>query len=145
MKWFLDTNVLIAACLEQHEHHSRALPILEEIHFRKVEGATSAHALLEIYSTLTRLPGAPRMSPTQVTMLIQENVLNHLTAVVLASKEYEELVLRLGAERRLGGTAYDALHLACARKWAADRIYTFNLRHFQLIAPDDIRKRIASP
>jgi predicted nucleic acid-binding protein len=145
MKWFLDTNVLIAACLEQHEHHSRALPVLQEIHAGKAEGATSAHAVLEIYSTLTRLPRSPRLISTQVTTLIEENILTRMVTVALTSKEYSELVMRLGKEGKTGGAAYDALHLACARKWAADRIYTFNLNHFQGIASEDIRNRIVAP
>ncbi|HTG45526.1 MAG TPA: PIN domain-containing protein [Verrucomicrobiae bacterium] len=145
MRWFLDTNVLIAACLEEHEHHGRALPVLQEIHRGKAQGATSAHALLEIYSTLTRLPRSPRMLATQVTTLIQENILNRMCTVTLSSKEYAQLVLRLGNEAKTGGAAYDALHLACARKWAADRIYTFNLSHFQRVAPLEIKPRIVSP
>jgi predicted nucleic acid-binding protein len=31
--------------------------------------------------------------------------------------------------------AYDALHLRCAEKAGVDRIYTFNARHFEQLAP----------
>jgi predicted nucleic acid-binding protein len=43
-----------------------------------------------------------------------------------------------------GGIIYDALLLACARKCKADRIYTFNERHFTRIAPD-VAVRIQAP
>jgi predicted nucleic acid-binding protein len=39
---------------------------------------------------------------------------------------------------------YDALLLACARKANADRIYTWNLRHFRALAPD-LAERIVAP
>jgi predicted nucleic acid-binding protein len=39
---------------------------------------------------------------------------------------------------------YDALLLACARKAAAERIYTWNERHFKLVAPD-LAERIVAP
>ena len=145
MRFFLDTNVLIAAFLHEHEHHSRALPILNDLHQRKAEGFTSAHTLLEIYSALTRLPRSPRMLASQVATLIQENILAHMTVVALTSQEYEALVLALGHHGTLGGASYDCLHLQCARKCAADRIYTFNLKHFQALAATDLRDRIVSP
>ena len=31
MKLFLDTNVVVAACLEDHEHHERAHELLERV------------------------------------------------------------------------------------------------------------------
>jgi predicted nucleic acid-binding protein len=43
-----------------------------------------------------------------------------------------------------GGAVYDALQLACARKIAAERIYTFNVRHFERIAPA-LASRIVAP
>jgi hypothetical protein len=44
----------------------------------------------------------------------------------------------------LGGIIYDALLLASARKVSADRIYTWNLGHFRMIAPD-LAARIVEP
>jgi predicted nucleic acid-binding protein len=43
-----------------------------------------------------------------------------------------------------GGRVYDALHLHCAKKTFCDRIYTFNVRHFQQLAPD-LADRITAP
>ncbi len=145
MRFFLDTNVLIAAFLQEHEHHDRALPLLNDIHRQNAEGFTSAHTLLEIYSTLTRLPRSPRLLAGQVATLIQENIVAHMNVVALTSKEYGALVLALGRYGTSGGASYDCLHLECARKCAADRIYTFNLKHFQALAATDIRDRIVAP
>jgi len=45
---------------------------------------------------------------------------------------------------RSGGMIYDALLLACARKVQAERIYTWNVKHFQTVAPD-LADRIMTP
>lgn len=145
MKFFLDTNVLVAACLTEHEHHGRALPILQSIHDKVASGCASGHALLEMYAILTRLPRSPRLSPLQAASLIEENVYEYLTVVTLNAREYSELIKALSKQGAAGGQSYDALHLACARKCGADRFYTFNVRHFQSLADPDLRSRIAAP
>jgi len=43
-----------------------------------------------------------------------------------------------------GGTISDALLLTCARKVDAERIYTWNVRHLKLVAPD-LAGRILTP
>jgi len=145
MKVFFDTNVLVAACLEEHEHHERAWPLVNAVHRGDDLGFASAHSMLEAYSILTRLPRSPRLNPQQAARLIEENVLRKFTLVSLTPKEYGEMVLRLGKEGIVGGRSYDSLHLACAQKSQAERIYTFNARHFQSLAQGAIRTRIVVP
>jgi predicted nucleic acid-binding protein len=54
-------------------------------------------------------------------------------------------VIRQSAAMRLhGGIIYDALLLGCARKVNAQRIYTWNEKHFRLVAPD-LADRITTP
>jgi predicted nucleic acid-binding protein len=131
VKVFLDTNVLVAACVEEHEHHARALLLVESVHQGKAEGVVSAHSLLETYAILTRLPRSPRITPMQAAALVEENIINHFEVVALNAREYSRLTSRLGQESVVGGKAYDALHLECASKSGAETIYTFNVRHFR--------------
>lgn len=145
MKIFLDANVLVAGCLEEHEHHGRALPLLAAARSKQTDAYTSGHALLESYSAMTRIPRTPRMLAAQAMMLLQDNVVNHFTLVTLSGKEYSELLLKIVSEGILGEQTYDALHLACAEKCGAERIYTFNARHFQTLASERTRARIVSP
>ena len=49
MKVVLDTNVLVAACEADHEHHARALPVVETVHEGHAEGFVSALVLKRIY------------------------------------------------------------------------------------------------
>lgn len=137
--------MLIAACVEAHEHHERAIPIMKQVHDRKAEGFTSGHALLEFYAILTRFPRSPRMLPQEVALLLRENILRRFTAVALTAEEYGAFVVDLGSGNIMGGQSYDALHMACAKKCEADRIYTFNVAHFQNVSDASLRQRIMSP
>jgi len=144
MKWFLDTNVLVTACVAEHEHHTRALPLVESVQLGKARGFVSGHGLIEIYAILTRLPRTPRISPEQASRLVQENFVNHFTVITLSPREYGQLVVQLGTERVFGGQAYDALHLKCAKKCGAEKIFTFNVRHFVGLAAN-LSNRIVAP
>ncbi len=134
MRGFLDTNVLVAACVADHEHHARALPVVQAVHEGKADGFVSAHSLLETHATLTRLPRVPRISSMQASALIADNIVKYFSVVALTGKEYSDLSLKLGQNNVVGAKAYDVLHLACAENCGADRIYTFNVRDFMQLA-----------
>ena len=144
MKCFLDTNVLIAACVADHEHHARALPVVQKVHEGKAEGFVSAHSILEMHAILTRLPRAPRISSMQASTLIADNIVKYFSVVTLTGKEYSELASRLGQTNVVGGKAYDVLHLTCAEKCGAERIYTFNVRDFVQLA-GQLSSKITAP
>ena len=144
MTVFLDTNVIVAACVAEHEHHSRALPWVQSVHSKDSQGFVSAHGIIEVYAILTRLPRSPRILPSQAATLIDENIVHHFSVVALTSREYGEMVLKAGRSGIVGGQSYDALHLQCAEKSGADRIFTFNVRHFTNLAPH-LAPRIAAP
>src|ERR1051326_2219914 len=130
MRIFLDTNVLVAACIADHEHHTRAVPLVQSVHDSKDEGFVNGHSLLEAHAILTRLPRVPRITPVEASALICDNIVKHFSVISLTGREYGELALRLGRDGIVGGKSYDVLHLACAEKSGVDRIYTFNVRHF---------------
>ena len=109
MKVFCDTNVLVAAFLQNHPHHHAARPILERVLAKKDQGFVAAHSLAEAYAVLTRLPGASQVAPATAWQLISQNVLNHFTSISLASKEYADSLQRAAAEGVEGGSTYDAL------------------------------------
>jgi predicted nucleic acid-binding protein len=144
VKVFLDTNVLIAACVSDHEHHARALPLVQTVHEGKAEGFVSGHSLLETHAILTRLPRAPRISPAQAATLIADNIVKHFSIVTLTGKEYGDLCQTLGQDGIFGGRSYDLLHLTCAEKIGADQIFTFNVQDFSQLA-GHLRHKIAAP
>ena len=145
MKTFFDTNVIIAACLEDHEHHERALQLLERVLVEKDSGATSAHALAEAYAVMTRLPKPLRVAPAVAASLLDENVVRHFELVALTGREYGVFVVEAGKRGLVGGILYDALHVACAEKAKADRLYSWNASHLQSVASVEFRSRIVVP
>jgi predicted nucleic acid-binding protein len=97
----VDSSVVIAAFASWHEHHSIA---------RKAMAARPrliAHAAIESYSVLTRLPPPHRASPDIVHAFITERFTEPFLA--LSESGYQELLATVAAGQIMGGPAYDAL------------------------------------
>lgn len=145
MRIFCDTNVLVAAFLMQHPQHHAARPLVERVKAGKDEAYLAAHSLAESYAVLTRLPGVNQVSPRDAWQLISENTLKDFTLITLTATEYAKTIESAAINGIEGGKVYDALLLAAAIKSGAERIYTFNVRHFQGIAEEKFRSRIVAP
>jgi predicted nucleic acid-binding protein len=145
MKVFLDTSVLIPAVVKDHEDHARAFRVLKGVHDGRDEGVVSAHGIAEMYAVLTKLPAPFRHSPEQALMSIEENVLKSFKVSSLTGADYSAVIRDAAAARIQGGTVYDGVLLKCAIKAEVARIYTFNLRHFQAVAPEEIRGILSLP
>jgi predicted nucleic acid-binding protein len=140
-KVFFDTTVLIAASDGQHPHHPASRPLIAAA--APEANACAAHSLAEVYAVLSRLPGGRRQRPDFAARLVDQLV-RKLTVVALSEKEYAKTIQSAAHLQVAGGAIYDSLLLACARKIDADRIYTWNVRHFQMVAPD-LKDRIVTP
>ena len=69
-------------------------------------------------------------------MLFVDEIRARLTPISLDTQDYYQ-TLRAAADQGLsGGRIYDALLLRCAKKCDAQTIYTWNLKHFEAIAPE---------
>ena len=135
-----DTNCIVAAVCDWHEHHSRALG---EIRRRLAAGQIMVIAgptLIESYSVLTRLPPPRRLSPRQAVVLLDEDFLTHAgDVVVLSAMDYRETA-RMSARRGVaGGRIYDATIAACARIARANVLLTFNASDFRDVVSQDIQ------
>jgi predicted nucleic acid-binding protein len=145
MKVFCDTNVLVAAFLTNHPQHNAARPVLERIKARTDEGWAATHSLAESYAVLTRLPGASQVAPSVTWQLISENIIRNFSLISLSAKEYSKTLEDAATSGIQGGRIYDSLLLAAAVKSGVDRIYTFNMTHFQSMADVELQKRIVAP
>ena len=141
MRWFFDTSVLIPTFLEDHEHHEASLKAF--LRADKRSACCGAPSLAEVYATITRLPGRHRLSGEQV-LLFLENIRERLTLVTLDGEEYFAAVRQCALEGIVGGAVYDALLAHCALKVQAEIIYTWNVKHFQQMAPE-IARRAKAP
>jgi predicted nucleic acid-binding protein len=99
--------------------------------------------LVEIFSTLTRMPGKHRISGEQA-MLFVGSLCERLSLVALDGDEYARA---LGASASLGivgGGIYDAMLAHCAIKAKAETIYTWNGRHYAQCGPE-VTRRLQTP
>lgn len=136
MDIFFDTSVLVASALRHHPHHLQAAGALREAVSGRQRGFVAVHSLAEMYAVLTRLPVQPAIHPTEARQIIEENIVAHLHVLSIAAADYREVIKQMAQAGMKGGIIYDALLLKCARKRHCDRIYTFNVGHFERLAPD---------
>ncbi len=121
---------MVAAVCTWHEHH---VPAVREVERRLERGerlAVAAHALVETYAVLTRLPAPHRLAAADAWVLIKTNFVESATVVVLNGQAHVTLLGRLAAQGVAGGRSYDAVIAACARQAKVDALLTFNPRHF---------------
>lgn len=145
MKAFLDTNVLVAACVRQHPHFPRADGLMTRCLRGEIEGIVHTHSLLEFHSAMTQLPGGLAVPPAQVSTLLEEGVLAHVRLVALPSAAIRAVQRRAGELGLVGGMVYDLFHLAAAEREKVEHFYTFNIAHFRALASRDFIDRIRSP
>ena len=141
MKGFFDTSVLVPVFYGDHVHHEASLALF--VQFDKSTGCCGVHSLAEVYSTLTRMPGRHRISGEQA-MLFIGSIRERLSLVALDGDEYAD-ALEASAKRGIvGGGIYDAILAACAVKAKAERIYSWNGRHYGLCGPE-VTERLLTP
>jgi predicted nucleic acid-binding protein len=97
----VDSSVVIAAFATWHEHHAVASKAMAG------RPRLVAHAAVEAYSVLTRLPPPHRAHPSIVHAFMSERFSEPF--LVLSEAGYQELLATVAARQILGGPAYDAL------------------------------------
>ena len=135
MKVYLDTNVLVAASVQEHPHHLQSFDLVKAVKEGTFEGCISTHGLAEFYSVLTRAPLTPRVHPAEAGRFLDDNIVPHFELIALAAEDYKDVLRSCAKAGLIGGVVFDALHVHGARKAACDRIYTFNVKDFRSLAP----------
>jgi predicted nucleic acid-binding protein len=141
MRVMLDANCLVAIALPQHEHHSATVADLARRRAGGQTVLTAAHAVLEAYAVLTRLPPPHRLRPSDAAAVLDRNV-GKAETPALSGPEVWRLLRKEAASGTAGGRIYDRLVAACAAKADVDEILTWNVRPFagitgvRAVAPD---------
>jgi predicted nucleic acid-binding protein len=141
MKAFFDTSVLVPVFYGDHVHHQASLRLF--IQFNKSTGCCGAHSLVEVFSTLTRMPGKHRISGSQA-MLFIGSIGERLAVVTLNGAEYAKALEASASLGVLGGAIYDAMLAQCALKAKAETIYTWNARHYAQCGAE-VNRRLRTP
>jgi len=144
MKILFDTSVLVAAIVQAHPLHNRALSWLKKAKAEEFELIVSSHTLAELYAVLSTLPVSPRIAPGLAWRLIHESVEPVATVISLSSSDYLATIKRVSDLGIVGGAVYDALIVRAARKSEADQLLTFNVDDFERIWPEG-KTRITMP
>jgi predicted nucleic acid-binding protein len=141
VKTFFDTSVLVAVVREADLRHEASHKLLMQ--FVPHQASCAAHSLAELYASLTGMNPPNRLRPDQAALIVDQ-FRTRLDCITLTADEVTQAIHRTAALKLPGGIIYDALILACARKIQAERIYTWNVKHFQMVAPD-MAERIMTP
>ena len=140
MKVLFDTSVVVAAFINSHPAHRRALPWLQKAVKKQIEGLVSVHSLIEIYSVITKLPLSPKISTDLALKLIKKNILNSFKLITYGSEDYIDLLANLEKNNISGGASYDGLIMRAAEKSKADKIITLNVNDFIRVSPGLVDK-----
>ena len=136
MKILFDTSVLVAAIVEPHTMHKRALPWLQRVKTGEVAFFAASHTLAELYAVLTTLPLKPKISPLTAWRLVHDNVETAARLISLSPSDYRDTVKQMSELGLTGGTIYDALIVKAAKKSKVERLLTFNSNDFRRVWPD---------
>jgi len=135
MKTLFDTSVLVAAIVEPHPMHTRALPWLQRAKAGEIDFLVAGHTLAELYAVLTTLPLKPRVSPLTAWRLVHDNVETSAKIVSLSPSDYKDTVKHISELGLTGGIIYDALIVKAAQKSGVERLLTFNADDFIRLWP----------
>jgi predicted nucleic acid-binding protein len=131
-----DTSCMVALVCPWHEHHEL---VFEELDGRLQGGqqmVVAAHAAVETYAVLTRLPSPHRLSPVAARDLVLENFMSSAQVVALDAMHYRELLARAPVSGIRSGRVYDSIIAACAVLAEVSCLVTLNERDFRSFATD---------
>jgi predicted nucleic acid-binding protein len=97
----VDSSVVVAAFATWHEHHGIARKAMAS------QPCMVAHAAVESYSVLTRLPPPHRAHPSIVRAFIAERFAEPF--LTLSETGHQQLLATVAARHIVGGLVYDAL------------------------------------
>lgn len=103
----VDTSIVVAAFASWHEAHRVSVQLLDR------RPRLPAHALIESYSVLTRLPAPHRAGAAIVAEFLAERFA--LPPLVLPGGAHTALVAAAAKSQLIGGAVYDALIAATAK------------------------------
>lgn len=126
----LDTNVIVAALAEAHEHHTPSLALFDVDAPWTI--AVAAHCYAESYSTLTRRgERAPfQWSPAEAWAAL-ESVAAVTRLVGLSPAQSFDAVRSFAAAGHIGARLYDHLIARAAQSAGAEMLVTWNVGHFE--------------
>ncbi|UVO55617.1 PIN domain-containing protein [Sphingomonas sp. SUN039] len=125
----LDTNVIVAALAEAHEHHRPSLALFAAE--PPLNMAVAAHCYAEAFTTLTRRGlSVPFQWPPGEAWAALESVASVTRLVGLSPAQSFEAVRDFSASGQIGARIYDHMIGRAASACGAKILVTWNIGHF---------------
>jgi predicted nucleic acid-binding protein len=134
----VDSSVLVAALSSWHTRHVDCRRALAGLLSGEDRPVVPAHALVEAFSVLTRLPPGYRISPADAQHLL-ESALRNRTRIASerAASTWTVLADAVGLNAA-GGAIYDLRIARAARAAGATRLLTLNADDFERLGIEDV-------
>jgi predicted nucleic acid-binding protein len=126
----IDSNCLVAAVSEWHGAQDQ---IEREVDRRLAAGETMvlpAHAVVEAFSVLTRLPPGERLTPDKAWSVLETNFVTRGRVAALGAATYPKLLARVASAGVTGRRVYDEVIAETAVQAGASALITLNPKHF---------------
>lgn len=135
----IDTNVIVAALAEAHEHHESSLALFAAA--PPLSLAAAAHCYAEAFTTLTRRSEhSPFRWPPGEAWAALESIAAVTRLVGLTPAQSFEAVRDYAAAGNVGARIYDHLIARAAQAAGAATLVTWNVGHFRgLVDGLDVR------
>lgn len=130
----LDSNVVIAALYQDHQHHASSLALFaDDI---DMQFAVAAHSYAEAYSTLTQRGkhAVFRFAPDEAWAAL-ERVRVRTALLDLTGPQTFDSIKRYSQDGGIGARLYDRLIGEAAVVHGVPRIVTWNVRHMASLFP----------
>lgn len=129
----IDTNVIVAALAEAHEHHAASLALFAQKPTLSI--AVAAHSYAEAFSTLTRLGTAsPFRWPPDEAWAALESLAAASRLVGLTPAQSIDAVRDFAAAGHIGARVYNHLIIRAAQAAGVRLLVTWNVGHFRSLA-----------
>lgn len=126
----VDTNVIVAALAEAHEHHAASLRLFSAKPALTL--AVAAHCYAEAFTTLTRRnEHSPFRWPANEAWAALESVAAVTRLVGLSPAQSFEAVRDFAAAGYVGARIYDYMIARAAQAAGADVLVSWNIGHFR--------------
>ena len=107
---FFDTSVMVPSVREVDARHVTSAKLIKQASY--LTDSTAAHALTEVYSTLTRLPKEHWVPPGPAQSIVAD-LSERLLVVSLTALETLQVIRKFADADLTGGMVYDGIILAC--------------------------------
>ena len=124
---YLDTGILVSALTLRDDKQAECQALLS-----RADAATSTHALAETFATLTGRYQVRNDIAAEAVLSVADSV----RVETITAKDYRAVLASARPRGIQGGMVYDAIHAQVAKRLEVEKLYTFNVSHFEHVASD---------